>query len=623
MSTNSLLKIRRTSWLRRIGGLLAVLLAGLQMSPAEVPGVLNYQGRIAVDGTNFSGSGQFKFALVNANGTETFWSNDGSSTAGSPPAAAVTLPVTRGLYQLLLGDTSLANMTAVPHGVFHHPDVRLRIWFNDGARGFQHLLPDQRLAPAGYAMKAASAERVEKMELSGILTAPARWVAAWGTNTDGALNVPAGLINVVQAAAGDGFSLALKSDGTLSAWGGNASGQTSIPSAAASGIKAIAAGTAHSLAVKTDGTVLAWGANGNGQCDVPPSLSGVIQVAAGGSHSMARRGDGTVVVWGDNAFGQTNVPGSLSHVTAIAAGSDHCLALTSAGNVTAWGRNDAGQCDIPSDLGSVSAIAAGALHSLALKAGTSVAAWGWNLGGQCNVPAGLSGVTAIDGGYAHSAAVKGDGSVIAWGDSAHGETSVPSSLGGVIAVSSQGTHTLALRAPLVQARLARLDEANVFTEKTGLGRVPAINRLEVEGQASKSTAGNWAANSDRRIKTDIQPVTGALETLGRLKPVTFHYTPEYLAQHPGIENVPYFNVIAQEFREVFPDAVKFSGERMPDGSDILQVDTYPATITSLAAIRELHTLVKQRDTEIAELKARLARLEEITSRRDPETPLPK
>ena len=58
-----------------------------------VPQLLNYQGRVAVGGVNYSGTGQFKFALVNADGTETYWSNDGSSAAGSEPTAAVSLSV--------------------------------------------------------------------------------------------------------------------------------------------------------------------------------------------------------------------------------------------------------------------------------------------------------------------------------------------------------------------------------------------------------------------------------------------------------------------------------------------------------------------------------------------------
>ena len=69
---------------------------------AEVPNLLNYQGRIAVSGANFTGSGQFKFAIVNDSGTVTFWSNNGSSTAGSQPTSAVALTVTRGLYRCSL-----------------------------------------------------------------------------------------------------------------------------------------------------------------------------------------------------------------------------------------------------------------------------------------------------------------------------------------------------------------------------------------------------------------------------------------------------------------------------------------------------------------------------------------
>ena len=88
-------------------------------------------------------------------------------------------------------------------------------------------------------------------------------VAAWGDNTDGQTNIPAGLSGV--AIAGGGFhSLALKSDGTVAAWGYNGYGQTTVP-AGLSGVTAIAAGDCHSLALKSDGTVVAWGNDGQGQ----------------------------------------------------------------------------------------------------------------------------------------------------------------------------------------------------------------------------------------------------------------------------------------------------------------------------------------------------------------------
>ena len=115
---------------------------------AQVPQFLNYQGRVTVGAANFEGAGQFKFALVNATGTTTFWSNDGTSTGGTQPAIAVSLTVTRGLYSVLLGDTSLANMTAVPATVFTNADVRLRVWFNDGTSGSQLLTPISASHPA-------------------------------------------------------------------------------------------------------------------------------------------------------------------------------------------------------------------------------------------------------------------------------------------------------------------------------------------------------------------------------------------------------------------------------------------------------------------------------------------
>jgi hypothetical protein len=67
--------------------------------------------------------------------------------------------------------------------------------------------------------------------------------------------------------------------------------------------------------------------------------------------------------------------------------------------------------------------------------------------------------------------------------------------------------------------------------------------------------------------------------------------------------------VAQEFREVFPDHVKNSGEKLPDGSDILQVDTYPLTIYSAAAIQELNQKLEDTRAENAALKARLEKLE--------------
>ena len=81
-------------------------------------------------------------------------------------------------------------------------------------------------------------------------------VIAWGACYDGtnsfsdATNVPpAATSDVVEIAAGDVFSLARKSDGTLVAWGDNFHGQTDIPNFASNGVTAIAAGKGHALAI--------------------------------------------------------------------------------------------------------------------------------------------------------------------------------------------------------------------------------------------------------------------------------------------------------------------------------------------------------------------------------------
>ena len=138
--------------------LAASLLGTIAM--AEVPPLIGYQGRVAVGAVNFEGTGVFRFALVNGPGTATYWSNDGTSTAGSAPAAGVPLVVSKGLYSVLLGQGELPNMTPLPSSVFANSDVRLRVWFDDGANGPRLLTPDQRIVAVGYAMQADTAATV-------------------------------------------------------------------------------------------------------------------------------------------------------------------------------------------------------------------------------------------------------------------------------------------------------------------------------------------------------------------------------------------------------------------------------------------------------------------------------
>lgn len=127
-----------------------LMLVAVNAAAQTVPQLLNYQGRVEVQGTNFTGTGNFKFALVNAAGTTNLWSNDG--TPVGQPAGSVGLTVVNGLYSVLLGST-----TPIPPAIFTNQNVYLRVWFNDGIRGLQQLAPDQQLVSVGYAMMADSA----------------------------------------------------------------------------------------------------------------------------------------------------------------------------------------------------------------------------------------------------------------------------------------------------------------------------------------------------------------------------------------------------------------------------------------------------------------------------------
>ncbi len=777
----------RTLFLARLLSL--SLMIGALKASAAVPQVLNHQGRVSVGGENFDGSGQFKFALVNGEGTTSYWSNDGTSNGGAEPSDPVTLAVNKGLYSVLLGDDTLAKMTVIPASALDNDGVHLRVWFSDGSRGFQQFSPDQRLAATPYAVQAVEATgfsgslagdvtgtqgataiaastvtgkfltgyvsgagtlspsdsiltainklngndalkadlnnptftgtvsgitksmvglanvdntsdadkpvstaqqaaldsrasnaalnlkaplasptftgtvlfpvgsttsaplqlaagssltapvfgsvefdgdqlyltsnagnptrralafadgQASSVELSTITAAPLKPVVAWGDNGNGQTTVPP-LSSVQAIAAGESHSLALLDGGTVVAWGDNSYGQAPVPTGLTD-VTAVAAGTNHNLALKADGTVVAWGHNSYGQATVPAGINTATQVAAGKSHSLVLLADGTVRVWGNDAFDQLTPPLALTGVTvtAIAAGEDHSLALTAAGTVIAWGRNQVGQLVVPNGLSGVTAIAAGAHHCLALKSDGTVVAWGWDTSGQSSVPAGLSGVSRISAGYGFSMALKSDRTPVVWGFEPL--VGIPEDATQVISIAAGSNHALALRADAIPAQVARLDQDNIFTGKVGIGRTPDTNALEVYGTASKSNAGNWLANSDRRIKAEVESIAGALETLDQVRLVDFRYTEDYLATHPEIEDRRYPNVIAQEFAQVFPDDVKGSGQRLPDGSEILQVDTYPLTIYSAAAVQELHRQNKELKAQLADQEQRLLKLEEI------------
>ncbi len=119
-----------------------------------------------------------------------------------------------------------------------------------------------------------------------------------------------------------GIAVAVLPQGAVVGWGEQVIGvDLSV------GFVAVAAGAQYSLGLKADGSIVAWGYNSEGQTNVPAPNTGFIAVAAGFSHSLGLKADESIVAWGNNYYAQTNVPAPNSDFVAISAGGFHNLAI--------------------------------------------------------------------------------------------------------------------------------------------------------------------------------------------------------------------------------------------------------------------------------------------------------
>jgi hypothetical protein len=90
------------------------------------------------------------------------------------------------------------------------------------------------------------------------------------------------------------------SPGPIVGWGKNNSGQIDVP--AGNDFVAIAAGDAYSLALKSDGSIVGWGRDDYGQA-TPPDGTDFVAIAGGHSHSLTLKSDGSIVGIGQGDTG--------------------------------------------------------------------------------------------------------------------------------------------------------------------------------------------------------------------------------------------------------------------------------------------------------------------------------
>ena len=308
-------------------------------------------------------------------------------------------------------------------------------------------------------------------------TLPATDTSESGATLNGEI-ASLGKSDFAAVSAGSYHSLAVCSDHTLWAWGSNNCGElgqgdsgyfterlSPVRVGSDSDWVAVSAGDYYSLGLRLDGTLWAWGGNGAGVLGlgdttgrlVPEQVgsdSDWVAVSAGSSHCLGLRSDGTLWAWGSNYCGQLGLGdtadrlapeqvGSDTDWEAVSAGFRHSLAVRSDGTLWSWGLNYRGQLGLgdtdtrtsPTQVGSDTSwdeVGAGYHYSLGLRSDGTVWAWGYNSEGELGVgdnsdrstptQVGVdNGWDSLTGSTYHTLGLRSDGTLWAWGANYYGE----------------------------------------------------------------------------------------------------------------------------------------------------------------------------------------------------------
>ncbi len=156
---------------------------------------------------------------------------------------------------------------------------------------------------------------------------------------------------------------------------------------------------------------------------------------------------------------------------------------------------------------------------------------------------------------------------------------------------------------------------NYFAKPVGIGTTAPTHLLHVNGVA-RSTQSTWATSSDRRVKTNVQPLTNALSLISRFNPVTFNWTETYRKDHPALREFNY-GFIAQEVEAVIPEMVSIVsekvGEETIDDFRVLNTDALiPILVKSVQELQQQNETLRQRlDQQQAQLEQQAAMIRDL------------